>query len=87
MKSLWNLLNVCSTISLEALHGALLNWLHYVQVDLDVDSQPVIQLRHSVRGADQLEPRGQINVRSMKTGSVTIQNLNIIDHDDLKVVP
>merc|ERR1712071_639247 len=42
-------------------------------VELDSDAPSVIQLTHSFGTAGEFEPRGQINVRSLRSGSFSVQ--------------
>jgi hypothetical protein len=55
-------------------------------VELDVDSQPVIFLSHSIGSAENFESRGQINIRSLKTGSVAMQSTGTVDTEALQVL-
>nr|SVE89035.1 EOG090X0JXR [Daphnia sinensis] len=51
--------------------------------ELESDASSVVQLSHSL-GSRPFEPRGQINVRSLKSGSVNIQQDSSYDWKDYK---
>nr|CAG4635209.1 EOG090X0JXR [Alona affinis] len=55
-----------------------------VTADLDFDASSVILLSHSLGSSHQMEPRGQINVRSLKMGSVSIQQDSTLALKELK---
>merc|ERR1712071_319813 len=59
--------------------GLLFLAVHVSSVELDSDAPSVIQLSHSLGSVRKLEPRGQINVRSLKTGSLSVQQDLSID--------
>jgi len=59
--------------------------LQYIQADVDVDSSSVILLSHSLGSTHTYESRGQINIRSLKTGSLTVQQDSSFEFNDFLV--
>ena len=49
------------------------NVIYFLQGDIDYDSSSVVVLSHSLGSTNSFEPRGQISVRSLKSGSLNIQ--------------
>nr|CAG4642217.1 EOG090X0JXR [Eurycercus lamellatus] len=58
--------------------------LLYSHAELDFDASSVIFLSHSLGSLQPFESRGQINVRSLKTGSVSVQQDTNASFKDLK---
>jgi len=59
--------------------------INYISaVELDSDSPSVIQLTHSFGSTKESEPRGQINVRSLRSGSLSVQQDSVFDLDSLQ---
>ena len=55
-----------------------------LQGDIEYDSSSVAILSHSL-GSGSLEPRGQISIRSLKSGLLNIQQDSSFELKDLKV--
>nr|CAG4638870.1 EOG090X0JXR [Cyclestheria hislopi] len=51
---------------------------------IDFDGQATLSLYHSIGLLQNFQPRGQISIRSLKTGAVTVQQNPIMDTDALK---
>nr|CAG4636687.1 EOG090X0JXR [Eubosmina coregoni]SVE70196.1 EOG090X0JXR [Eubosmina coregoni] len=52
--------------------------------DIDYDSSSVVVLSHSLGSTNSFEPRGQISVRSLKSGSLNIQQDSSFELKDIK---
>ena len=55
------------------------------KVELDSDVPSVVQLAHSFGPNGEFEPRGQINVRSLRAGSFSVQQDSLFDLKSLQV--
>merc|ERR1712189_175900 len=52
--------------------------IHVAAVELDSDVPSVVQLAHSFGPNGEFEPRGQINVRSLRAGSFSVQQASLL---------
>ena len=62
------------------------NVIYFLQGDIDYDSSSVVVLSHSLGSTNSFEPRGQISVRSLKSGSLNIQQDSSFELKDIKVL-
>jgi len=78
------ILNRLSRRSVKRLMNNDQKFFFFLQGDIEYDSSSVAILSHSL-GSGSLEPRGQISIRSLKSGLLNIQQDSSFELKDLKV--